>query len=134
MLNVFMTPSALAIFDFSKDNLVLAGQTVLLGMGMIFAILGLLWGVLSLFKLVFVGAAPKAPKAQKVPEAKKEVKTEEAVVTAPAAQDSNDAQLVAVITAAIAAYMADEGVEAPDGSFRVVSFKRVQSGRAWNSK
>ena len=132
MLNVFMTPSALAIFNFSKDNLVLAAQTVLLGMGMIFAILGLLWGVLSLFKLIFVGVAPKAPKAQKAPEAKKEVKTEEAVVTAPAVEDNNDAQLVAIITAAVAAYMADEG--APDGSFRVVSFKRVQSGRAWNSK
>ena len=132
MLNVFMTPSALALFDFSKDNLVMAGQTVLLGMGMVFAVLALLWGVLAIFKLIFVGAAPKAPKAQKAPEAKKEVKTEEAVVTAPAADDNNDAQLVAIITAAVAAYMADEG--APDGSFRVVSFKRVQSGRAWNSK
>ena len=135
MLNVFMTPSALAIFDFSKDNLVLAAQTVVLGMVMIFAVLGLLWGVLSIFKLVFVGASPKEPKQNKSAKVEAEIaKTEEAVAETPVAQDNDDAQLVAVITAAVAAYMADEGVEAPDGSFRVVSFKRVQSGRAWNSK
>ena len=42
----------------------------------------------------------------------------------------------AVIAAAIAAYMADEGNTdaAYNGGFRVVSFRRVQGGKAWNSK
>ena len=133
MLNVFMTPSALALFDFSKDNLVMAGQTVLLGMGMVFAVLALLWGVLAIFKLIFVGADQKKTKASKTAEVKQEVAAQApAPVAQSAVQQSDDAQLVAVITAAVAAYMADEGTS--DGSFRVVSFKRVQSGRAWNSK
>ena len=45
-------------------------------------------------------------------------------------EDSNEA-LVAVITAAVAAHRAAEGLDS-DG-FRVVSFKRV-GGRHWNSK
>ena len=134
MLNVFMTPSALALFNFSKDNLVMAGQTVLLGMGMVFSVLAILWAVLTVFKLIFVGASPKASKKKTVVEVKQEAeKAEPAAVAQTAAQQNDDAQLVAIITAAVAAYMADEGVEAPEGSFRVVSFKRVGT-RAWNSK
>ena len=39
--------------------------------------------------------------------------------------------LLAVLTAAIAAYRSEEGL--PEGGFRVVSFKRA-GGRAWNAK
>ena len=60
------------------------------------------------------GAAPAAP------------------VAAPVAE-ANDAELVAIITAAVAAYMAEEGTEYT-GGFRVVSFKRVRGGRTWNAK
>ena len=46
--------------------------------------------------------------------------------------EANDAELVAIITAAVAAYMAEEGTEYA-GGFRVVSFKRVRGGRTWNA-
>ena len=119
---------------FSADAWAYAGQMTLLGISMVFAVLAVLWGVLAIFKLVFAGKTPKAPKVVKVnPQPPVETVPEKAsVATAPVSQQ-NDAELVAVITAAVAAYMAEEGTEY-NGGFRVVSFKRVQNTRAWNSK
>ena len=95
-------------------------------------VFALLWAVLAIFKLVFVGATPKAPKPVKEkPVEQAPVQT--APVAAPVAQ-SNDAELVAIITAAVAAYIAEEGTDAYSGGFRVVSFKRVRGGRTWNTK
>ena len=122
-------PSALAL---TAETVELMWQTPLLGMGMVFAVLALLWAVLAIFKLVFVGATPKAPKPVKEkPVEQAPVQT--APVAAPATQ-SNDAELVAIITAAVAAYIAEEGTDAYSGGFRVVSFKRVRGGRTWNTK
>ena len=58
------------------------------------------------------------------------------VKTPPVAASSDDEVIAAVIAAAVAAYMADEGntESAYSGGFRVVSFRRVQGGKAWNSK
>lgn len=123
--------SALSLFTTDAATLTMMWQTVLLGMGMVFAVLAILWLILSVFKLIFAGKTPKAEK----PAAKK-VEAEAAPKSAPAAPvvtQSND-ELIAVITAAVAAYRAEEGENAADGSFRVVSFTRVKSGRAWNSK
>ena len=114
---------------FSSERLALAGQMTLLGMVMIFAVLGLLWGVLAIFQKVMAGKTQKpvaAPKAAPAP-----------VVEAPVAAASNDDEVIAaVIAATVAAYMADEGNTdaAYNGGFRVVSFRRVQGGKAWNSK
>ena len=116
---------------FSPERLALAGQMTLLGMGMIFAVLATLWGVLAIFKLIF--AKPEKKKAKPAPAAPK---TEPVVVpepvVAPAATD--DAELIAVLTAAIAAYEASLGNEVAPGGFRVVSFRRANGGKAWNSK
>ena len=132
MLNTFFVPSALSIFNFSKDNLTLAGTTVVLGMVMIFVVLASLWGILAIFKLVFAGSSSPKKQPAKI---EKPVATETtAPVAASAPAQTDDGQMVAILTAAVAAYMADEGIEAPAGGFRVVSFKRVQGGRAWNSK
>ena len=116
---------------FSPEAWSYAGQTTLLGMGMIFAVLGLLWGMLSLFKLVFAGKTPKAPKTQeKAPAtAAPEVKA----APAPVAAVEDNGALIAVITAAVAAYMAESG-ESTGSGFRVVSFTRVKGGKPWNSK
>lgn len=105
-------------------------QLVYIAVGAVlaFAAIGLLWAVLSVFKKVFGGSnrsyddVPCESVSSVTPN------------TAPVAPMS-DAQLIAVLTAAVAAYMAEENGTAPDpNTFRVVSFKRVSSGRAWNSK
>lgn len=92
-----------------------------------FAAIGLLWAVLSVFKKVFGGSRSESEEPV--------VNTVSAPASAPVSAPASDAQLIAVLTAAVAAYMAEENGTAPDPStFRVVSFKRVSNGRAWNSK
>lgn len=90
-------------------------QTVLLGMGVVFAVLIILMAVLTVFKYVFYKPAKsetKATESKKAPEPIPE--------PAPVVPETDDAELVAVITAAIAAML-----DAPTTSFRVVSFRRT---------
>ena len=125
---------------FSAEAWKYAGEMTLLGMGMIFSVLAILMGVLMIFKLVFAGKTPKTPKEKKPEKKDQSVSVEtvpddtiSAVIAAgiQAYQEDSNEALVAVITAAVAAYRASEGLDA-DG-FRVVSFKRV-GGRHWNSR
>ena len=151
-MNLFMLNSmALAIREngtyspFSGEAFSFAGQVTLLGMGMVFSVLAILWGVLAIFKIVFAGKSPKEPKQPKTPKSKaskKDVDEQSAAdVIASVISDgvqaheedqstNNDLALIAVLTAAVAAYREQEGTE---GGFRVVSFKR-SSARAWNAK
>ena len=129
-LNIFALASTSGTYKaFSGEAWQFAGEMTLLGMGMVFAVLSVLMGVLMIFKLVFAKPEKKAPK-----KAINDVKTEEAPAvtqTATPVQSTNDETLIAVITAAIAEYRASEGLG--DTGFRVVSFKRSGSGH-WNSK
>ena len=116
---------------FSGDAWAKAAEVTLLGMGMVFSVLAILWGVLAIFKLVFA--------REKKPAKANEVKAEALKVAEPAPVAveavADDSELIAVITAAVAAYRAsEEGMTAAEaGGFRVVSFKRAGTGRAWNS-
>ena len=130
MLNVAIKALADMGGAFSPERLALAGQMTLLGMGMVFAVLALLWGVLVIFKMIFAKPAKKVKPAPAAPKTEPVVVPEP--VVAPAA--SNDAELIAVLTAAIAAYEASLGNEVAPGGFRVVSFRRANGGKAWNSK
>ena len=113
---------------FSLDSLIKAAEVTLLGLGMVFLVLAILWGVLAIFKVVFAGE-PK-PKKEAVKEAP--VAPQEPAVV-ETAQD--DGELIAVITAAIEAYRASESNGDADyaGGFRVVSFRRAGAGRPWDS-
>ena len=68
-INGFIQPAAAAI---SAETLEMMWQMPLLGMGMIFAVLAILWAVLVLFKFIFAKPEPKkkskpvAPKAEPV--------------------------------------------------------------------
>ena len=116
---------------FSPERWGYAGQMTLLGMVMIFLVLAILWGILAVFAKVMekgsnVSAAKPVAVSAPAPAAK----------PAPAAASSDDEVIAAVIAAAVAAYMSAEGNNeaAYNGGFRVVSFRRVQGGKAWNSK
>ena len=135
MLFNVLTPSALALFTTDAETLTMMWQTVVLGMGMVFSVLAILWAILSVFKIIFAGKSPKEPKPVKqkpIKEKPAEAKAESVTAPTPAVQD--DGALIAVITAAVAAYMAETGEEVPVGGFRVVSFTRVRGGKPWNSK
>ena len=122
-----MAPKALAM---SAETLNLLWQTPLLGIGMVFSVLAILWVILSLFKFIFAKPEPKK-KAEAAPAPKAEpVVIPEPVVT----EQTDDTELIAILTAAIAAYEASCGNEVAPGGFRVVSFRRTNGGKAWNSK
>lgn len=143
MVNVeFLRAGALAVREngtyapLSGEAWIYALEMTLLGMGMIFSVLGVLWGVLAIFKLIFAKPASKAKsKAKEAPKAVEEPSAQ--ATPAPEATSSaatDDAALVAILTAAIVAYESENGNEVDPSSFRVVSFRRANGGRAWNSK
>ncbi len=135
MMLRLLNPTALSLFTTDAETLTMMWQTVVLGMGMIFAVLASLWGVLSIFKLVFAGKSTKAPKQKKqaveAPVTPAPVSEAANVASVQAAQADETQQLVAVLTAAVAAYRANEGAA---GEFRVVSFKRAGGAKAWNAR
>ncbi|MBQ9121458.1 MAG: OadG family protein [Clostridia bacterium] len=108
-----------------SDRISMAVSMLLRGMGMVFFVLAVLWGILELFHvLVYRASSPKskASQATKPAPVKKSV-PEKAAAPAPApvsAPQTEDAALVAAITAAVAAYL-----EQSPATFRVVSFKRT---------
>lgn len=114
---------------FSPARLAYAGRMTVVGLGMVFAVLALLWLVLT----VFFRQKKEKPVAPKQ-EAPAPVVASEAPVA-----DGVDGATVAAITAAISAMIeSDPALQSQfAGGFRVVSFRRV-GGRtsgargAWN--
>ncbi|MGM9684545.1 MAG: OadG family transporter subunit [Eubacteriales bacterium] len=129
---------------FSSERIMYALRMTLLGICAVFAVLTLLYLVLQLFKL-FVYTLP-----QKRKNAELQKKGSQSAAPAgntvisdlPAVQDNgeayeteaDDAATVAVITAAIAAYIASDETLAREysGGFRVVSFRRSRGNSSWN--
>lgn len=111
-------------------------EMTLLGMGMVFAVLAILWGVLCIFKLIFAKPNTKEEKASKEVKAEPTPapKVESTSSPAPVAAANDDAELIAILTAAIVAYESEQNPNAVPGNFRVVSYRRANGGRAWNSK
>ena len=94
------------------DALSYGGQMFLIGIVTVFAVLGVIFLCLLVFKYAFAGRGNTSPK--------KEAPVQ-APVAAVTAKSTTDAELVAVIAAAIAMAESESG----DGSkFRVVSFRR----------
>ena len=97
--------------------------------------LGLLFGIISLSKVVFYDIPEKKKKNKQKAHAPAEVSVATPAPAAAAAESvQDDGELVAVITAAIAA-MIESGDYKDEfkGGFRVVSFKRSAQS-AWNRK
>ena len=103
-----------------SDKLSIGGQVTLLGMGTVFAVLIVLWGMVELLHLILVGPAKKPKVIKVVEETTTPLAAEPEAVPAPVAPQTDDLALIAVITAAIAAASGSS-----PSSFRVVSFKRA---------
>lgn len=96
------------------DALIFGGAILLIGMLTIFSVLCILWLFLVIFKLVFHDIPKKrSEKKALAPAAESETSSEIAV--------SDDGELIAVISAAIAMAESDDS----GTKFRVVSFKRT---------
>lgn len=113
-------------------------QGTVTGLLMVFAVLALLWLVVSFSKVIFYDLPRKARESAKSEaEAQNKAETESAYIpqaAAPAETGDNDGELIAVITAAVAAAIesGEYGNEFSSG-FRVVSFKRANTDR-WNKR
>lgn len=130
ILPVFLSSLTMA------EKFSLSGEMLLRGLGTVFMVLLILWGILSLFSVVF-GTQPKKPakpapvKPTAAPAPKEETaKQEPAPVKQADAAPADDGALIAAITAAIEAYRAEEGTYALP--FRVVAFKRKSGSSGWN--
>lgn len=109
-----------------------AGLNTVLGMGTVFAVLILIAFIISLFKFIpAIQAAFSKKPAQEQKEESKEAAPLAAAAPVIEAEDVDDGELIAVISAAIAAAQAEAQV-GTDGFF-VRSIRRRPSNK-WNSK
>ena len=99
------------------EKMALGGQVMLLGIGTVFAVLAILWGLVELLHLILSPLSGEKKKKSKEPAP---APAEAAPAPVPAAAPADDLEIVAVITAAIAAASGSS-----PSSFRVVSFKRA---------
>lgn len=105
------------------ERLAIGGQLAVLGLGMVFLILIILWVILEVFKIIFYKpVSAKKEISSPVPTAVPET------VEPEIQEDDNSDELVAAISAAVAAYLSDEAAakNTPVSGFRVVSFKKVR--------
>ena len=113
------------------------GKMVLILMAFVFSVIFIIFLSQTLISAIINGiqkkskGTDKAINEKQIPRAKKEVVANNPVVTE--AVNSNDDVTVAVITAALAAYLASTSEDGTVLPFRVVSFKRKNSGKPWNS-
>lgn len=125
---------------FSAERWLYVGQMLVVGLGMVFLVLAILWIILLIFeKAMGTGEKPAKPAKPAPAKADKSAPApQKQVPAAPAAPAvtpaADDGALVAAITAAIAATIAsDEGLSRQFASgFRVVSFRKKSGKGAWN--
>ena len=110
-----MQPLTMLAMNFG-ERAVYSLQMLLIGMGTIFGVLALLWGALEIFRAVI-------EKSKKESAAPAPVATP-ASAPAPVAKPEGDDALIAVITTAVAAAMAEENGGAVP-AFRVVAFRKI---------
>lgn len=131
MTNIML--SAAQSMDFA-ERMAYGLQVFVVGLGTVFAVLVTLWLALVLFK-VFSYDLPQKKAKKLAEEAASKVEAapivEESPISVIEEPVSDDTQLIAVITAAIAAYNAQSGNSLP---FRVVSFKRAGGANGWSGK
>lgn len=115
---------------FSVARLTKAGLMLLQGMGMVFVVLAILWVVLIIFKKLLYRDESKSKKSKKATAEETPAEVASAAPVAP----TDDGQLIAVITAAVAAAIeSDEDLSSQfSGGFRVVSFKKKNGKTSWN--
>lgn len=114
------------------EKLADCGKMIAIGMGCVFAVIFIIWLMLTLFRFVIYDI-PNMKKKKAESEAESTTTTAPTAAPVPTPASNDDAVLVAAITAAIEAYRASEAGETSSLPFRVVSFKRKRSGSPWNS-
>lgn len=127
MKNILLAPMFAAVEGAANvpeglfDKLVYGLQVAVIGMGIVFAILAIIMGVLYLFEYLFYTLPNKVKKAPEAPKAAPVATTAPAAPVATASSE-NEEEIAAVIAAAVAAYY-DQA--APTSKYRIKSFRRI---------
>ncbi len=97
-------------------------SVTLIGMGIVFLILAILWGVLECMRLIFYKPVQTAKAILEPTPAPAPV-----VEAAPEPEPQDDTEVIAAITAAIAVYM-----DTDQSNIKIKSVKKIsESGNAW---
>ena len=107
------------------ERVTTALQVTLIGLATVFAVLIILWGGISLLRIV-LGGKGKSKDAEKA-ETVAETNNQPEVIDEN--QPKDDGALIAAITAAITVLLQEEN---NNTGFRVVSFRRSDKKSAWN--
>lgn len=121
MFDFFLNSGALSI----SEKLSIGGQVTLLGMGTVFSVLVLLWGLVEVLHMLLGYKTEKkvsAPKKVEAPAPVVESVATQVTAESVPAPSTDDLAIIAVITAAVAAASGQS-----PSSFRVVSFKRANN-------
>ena len=118
MFDFYLAAAAAEAMTFG-DQMALGGQVMLLGIGTVFAVLAILWGLVELLHLILSPLSGEKKKKSKEPAP---APVEAAPAPVPASAPADDLEIIAVITAAVAAASGSS-----PSSFRVVSFKRANN-------
>ena len=101
----------------------MGGETAVIGMGIVFSVLIILMIVLYLFRVIFYREKSAAKPAEPAP-----AETAPVIVAQPEEPEEDEDELIAVITAAIAA-----SLNTSTYKLNIKSIRRVDPGRpAWN--
>ena len=109
------------------DRMKEAGLNTIIGMAVVTSVLTVIAAIIYLFKFI------PQPKVKRVAKDKKTNNTSQSKTSKPAskpadrsalAQETNNTELVAVITAAIMASMSEEGIEVPEDGLVIRSIRR----------
>lgn len=92
------------------------------GMGTVFIVLMILWGIISLFRVFSMERKPAKAEPKAVDTLKEETEEE---------SSADDNAVIAAIMAAIEAYRSEEGNAGLP--YRVVSFKRKDARKGWTN-
>lgn len=111
------------------ERTVYSGQMFFIGMATVFTVLALLWLAVEMFHRAVSGPGEKKESGAVLPAVEAAPLSEAVcapadVPVAPPVAQNND-ELIAVLTAAVAATLASEGESGTVKGFRVVSFRRL---------
>lgn len=112
----------------SMDTILSGGVVSVIGLGTVFAVLAILWGVLELMRVIFAPKTESAPKEESAPTP---TPAPAPVVSEPAkaADAADDEELIAVLTAAIAA-----SLNTSTYKLNIKSYRQINNGTpVWNA-
>ena len=121
---------------FSPERWIYSGEMLVLGIGMVFLVLTILWMVFIIFAKTMGGEEKKPAKQEKPAKTETKPAPTPAVQPTPVASATatTDDAVVAAITAAVAMTIASDPALSSQfaSGFRVVSFQKKSGKTSWN--